>query len=186
MLKEEKIKYWIFYSIFNGDLYGINKYEIYAFTDNIELAEEFVNTRNMQLFYMKTIKMTIKERNEMFKDGNMNRELELYEGYTKNKKYELIKFTIPITRSEKIFLYNHSSLLLHEKLYEYLWKNFSFIKSKYKKALKILLFTDLSTLITEGYNDIFKKAEDRLKPDEFNILMWLYKDTFIESGVTFE
>ncbi len=153
--KLPKSKYWIFYSIFNGDLYGVRQYEIYAFTDNINLAEEFVNTRNM------------------------NMELELFEGLTKNSNYKISKFNIPITRREKLFLQNNSIILCHEKLYEFLWKDFTILSSPYKKAFKTLLAEDLSKMIYNGSIDDSIEAENRIQPDEFNILMWLFKDVFI-------
>ena len=52
----KKIKFWIFYIIKDND-YGYEN-EIYAYTNDKSLYELFIKTRKMDMFYVKSIKLT--------------------------------------------------------------------------------------------------------------------------------
>ena len=50
-MNDNKRKCWLFYLITDDD-YGIDKYDIYAYTDKKEYAESFIKTRNMDNFLL--------------------------------------------------------------------------------------------------------------------------------------
>lgn len=180
-MKKGKKKYWIFYIMKDCESMDVEKYGIYAFTDNSELAYQFINTRNMNLFYVKTIKLDNKEWNELLKH-NLHAELSMLEGTTKNKNYKVVPFCVPVTKREKMFCNNDETIYIHEYLYRFLWESIIPYKDKYINALDTLLYSDLSELLkSNGDMDVYQRANERLIPDHFNILMRHVKDLFIES-----
>lgn len=146
-----KNKFWIFYIINksiaenNGEFVN----DVYAFTNDIELAENFINTRNMEIFYAKYVKLNKSEYNDLIRHY-MTCELEWFKGTTKNKKYKIKPIKVALTRKEKMRIQSMASLTLHEEIYKYVWKNIFPFKFEYIKALKVLLYLDLQRYITDG------------------------------------
>ena len=182
-MKDKKRKYWLFY-IINKDVADRNNAfvnDIYAFTDSIDIAENFINTRNMSVFYTKTEKLSASDVKELIRHY-MTCELEIFSGTTRTNKYKLNGFKIALTRRERQFVQTKASLTLHEEIYQYVWKNVNPFKQKYLEALKILLYKDLQKYITDGDDE----TEGYLYSNDLTIIIENGRDLFIEDDEIYE
>lgn len=182
-MKKDKKKFWFFYIIDKqiADEHQVFVNDIYAYTDDPELAENFISTRNMSIFYMKTKKLTDSDMKELFRHY-MIFELELFEGTTRNKKYHVKKFSIALTRRERQIVQAKSSVILHENVYHFVWNNIAPFKNKYIKALKTILYLDLRKYISDGDSG----TEGYLYSNDLTIILENYRDLFIKSGDMYE
>lgn len=182
-MKEKKYKMWIFYLINKDEVYGTSEYDIYAFTDKIEFVESFIQTRNMNKFFTKKIKMNQSEYNDLIKNY-MNSELDMFEGTTKIKSSNDVKtFSLVLTRREKMTVTNMSSLCLNEYIYREVWVDPNIFKKKYISALSILQYTGLHQyLSSSGDDDIWEDTVKNLFSNDLNILLKDFRCLFIEEG----
>lgn len=178
-MNEKKKKYWLFYLISKVDIYGSLPYDIYAFTDDIELAESFVNTRNMNMFYTKQKKLNKKEINELLKTY-MTCELGWMEITTKIKeKYKVGRFNLPLTLREKQSCYNMSSLYLDDYIYRTVWDDNRIFKNKYANALDVLLYSGLREYLN-GNEYTWSETNAKLVPDYMEFIFHDFRDLFIK------
>lgn len=176
MIQYKKKKYWVFYLL--EDTSDGNAYDVYAFTDNIEYAKSFMSTRNMEIFYIKTIKLDRDEYNELIRNY-MNCELDEYIGMCIDKKYKLHNFRVILTRKEKIYTQSLSSLCVNEQIYQYVWLDMSICKRKYRKALHAIYYLPLCDFIVNGDdNPMYNHDNTPLCANDFNIIMESYGSLF--------
>lgn len=168
----EHRKYWLFFSKETTD--------IYAFTDNRKTANNFKKTRNMKKFICKKCELDRKSINELIK-YYMTSELKMFEGMTKNDKYEYKQFSIALTTFETHDCEVMSSLLSSDILSRYAFENIIFLKDKYKNALYKLLYNVVHDYIN-GSEDSYNIMQDFIYPDQFNIIMDRYGDLFKLGG----
>lgn len=170
MTHDNKTKFWLFYTKY--DAHGSNEdYELYAFTDNNEMAKSFKETRCMAKFYMKTVKLDRMNYNELIRH-HMMCELEFYEGNCKLESSNKIKkYIMAITKREKQRLLTDITLVLHENLYYYVWDNISILNDEYLNALALLGYPGLQTFIYYGENPVKQSIEDSLVCNDINLLL---------------
>ena len=175
MNPNKKRKIWIFYLL--EEDHGTDKYDIYAFTDNISYVEGFVKTRNMSKFYMKACKLDKAEYNDLIRHY-MNSELDIFEGHTKtSNKYKSKEFEIVLTRREKIQMQSISSLYINDYIYKNVWDSPFVFKKKYQKALDILKYSGLHDFVVNGV-DSYMSVEEVLTADDFNFILNTYGNLF--------
>lgn len=181
-MKDNEFKYWIFYLVNSRCIFDISNYDIYAFTDNKEIAENFIKTRNMNKFYLKKMKLNREERNNLIKN-NLNSELSFMEGTTRTRKYKVTSFKIAVTKHEKLFCNNDETIYIHEYLYRFVWGEPSILKDKYINALSTLGFIQMHEMIVDGDMDSWSDTVSRMHPDHFNMILSHVKDLFIENTI---
>jgi hypothetical protein len=183
MIKQKKTKFWLFYLIDIDEAMYTEEYDLYAFTDNEELAKGFIDTRNMDKFFVKEVKMTLEERNSLLREY-LNSELVELKGTTKGSHYKIHSFTIPVTSREKMYCMNDETIYIHEYLYQYVWGDPEVFKNKYQKALMTIGFVGLHELIIEnGDDDVWSETAGKMLPDTFNMLMHHSKKLFIDLSI---
>lgn len=166
----KKKKMWIFYLIHNED--------IYAYTDDISYAEEFIKTRNMNKFHMEKNKLSREEYNDLY-ENYMNNQLVMFEGTTKLKKsYKKCEFSIPLTRKEQIECRRRSSVYIHECLLKNVWTDYKLFKDKYKSALNSLFYDILHEYLkgNNTYDDYLNVK--KICPDDMYILLECFGKLF--------
>lgn len=168
MTHENKQKFWLFYT--RGDI-NPSEYQLYAFTDDKSLAKKFIESRCMDRFYQKVVKMDRMNYSELIR-SHMTCELELYEGLCiLDSSSTCHKFSLPLTKYEKRRILTDESIILHEKLYSHVWADISILKDEYIEALWVLGYPALQTYIKFGDNPIHKSVEDALIPNDMNFLL---------------
>lgn len=170
MTHDNKKKFWFFYTKY--DLYGENEdYELFAFTDDTEIVKSFKETRCMDKFYMKTVKLDRMNYNELIRHHMMN-ELLFWEGNCRiDSTNKVEKYKIAITKREEQRLLTDISLLLHEKLYHHVWDHIEILDDKYIDALALLGYPGLQTFVKFGKNPISQSIEDSLICNDINLLI---------------
>lgn len=178
--KYKERNFYLFYIISNRGFYGTDQYDIYAFTDNKKIANNFKKTRNMKKFFCKKKKLDREEYNELIRHY-MENELEMFEGTTKGKHYTIETFSLVITRREKRTCQSMGSLILNENLYQYAWGSPNVFKDKYKNALKHLQYESINLYLDLGdeFDGYVEDIVENMFPDDFNILMDQFGPTFI-------
>lgn len=169
MTHDNKKKFWFFYTKY--DAYGENDdFELYAFTDNKEIAQSFKDTRCMDKFYLKTAKLDRQNYNELIRH-HMMCELSYHEGNCKiDFSNKLKKYKMAITKREEQRLLRDISLFMHEKLYGCVWKDIWCLADKYIDALTLLCYPGLQSYITLGENPIHQSVEDAILCNDINLL----------------
>lgn len=174
-------QFYLFYLLDENGCYGTDQYDVYAFTDSKKLAREFKKTRNMKMFFCKKQKLDRAAYNDLIR-YYMENELEMYEGTTTGEHYTIEVFKLPITRREKRTCQSLGSLAMNEQLYLYAWKSPRLFKDKYRKALDVIQYTGVNIYLTEGdeYNGYMEDIIEEMFPDDFNILMDQFGQTFVQ------
>lgn len=177
--KNKKEKIWLFYLISDEEIHNTLKYDIYAFTNDIELADNFTNSRDMSKFYIKCKKINIEEKNNLIK-YYMNCELEKMTCMTRMKNdYKIQSIALAVTRKERISCQNLSSLYLNEYIYREVWNDPQIFKSKYRNALNTILYEGLHKYISLGDNEIWENSISKMHSNDLSIMMQLIKESFI-------
>lgn len=162
---DNKQKFWFFYTKEDD-----GTYELYAFTDDKELANAFMESRCMERFYKKTEKLDRMNYNELIR-SYMTCELEYFEGLCQLVSSECSKFKLPVTKREKQRILADESVMLHEKLYAHVWDNISILQTEYLEALWTLGYPALQSYIKFGDNPIHRTVEDGFIPNDMNFLL---------------
>ena len=175
MTHENKKKFWFFYVKEANE--ESNAYELYAFTDSKNIAEEFMRTRCMSKFYKKIVKVDRLNYNHLIKN-HMMCELEYHEGVCRTNSNKFCTYKLPVTKYENRRIMADESIFLHETLYTYVWYDINFLKKKYIEALWTLGYTMLNSYVKYGQNLIHDKIEDNMIPNDMNFLLnvcgWTY------------
>lgn len=178
-MKGYKDKYfWIFYITKEDGFYGSDMYDVYAFTDNKDIAKKFKSTRNMKIFFEKKIKLNREEMNNLIRH-HMISELKMYEGISIDKKHKSYYFELPLTLREKETCDSLSSLYTNEYIYRYVWNDASVFKDKYYYALKSLSYVSLHKFLYVDDSD-WEELSEKVLPNNFNILVDQFGPLFIE------
>lgn len=178
MTHENKEKFWFFYTKENPDDDN-SPYMLYAFTDNADLAKQFMKSRCMEKFYLKTGKLDRANYNELI-NHHLQSELHLYEGYCRlDSSMKANKFELPLTLREELRVMQNKSIYLHEKLFRYVWDKIGILKDKYLEALVVLGYPMLQTYVFYGENPISRTVEDALLGNDMNILLEEFGWSFV-------
>ena len=179
-MNDKKRKCWLFYLITDDD-YGIDKYDIYAYTDKKEYAESFIKTRNMDNFLLKERKLDRKDFNKLHKKYT-SRYLVVITGKTRGRNSFKIKdFEIVLTEKEKALCDGASNTFLYYNIYKYTWISNEVFKKKYRNALDILLYGPINKTLCSYENDI-DDIMKRIHIDYFRVIMMTYKKLFLKDG----
>ena len=164
-------KYWIYY---------LNE-EIYAYTDNKEYAKIFESNRNMKLF--KKVKMEISKEgvNYLAKEFQeavlVNMPIDIYDKET----HTWIKSNIIVTNMEKITILNVSIQIMNEDLYKFCWFSPYPFNNKIIKALHILEYDKINSILTNSkldqFSDDYYDDEINIKADMLGIFIHYYGRT---------
>lgn len=174
------MKFWIFYHRNIDDFDELGPYEIYAYTNNKDLAKNFKDTRNMNNFYLKKMDLDRKEYNDLYRNY-MNQILEWFTGTTRDNT-GIMEFSIALTRQESIFTTNQATLMLHESLYRYAWFPIDPLKKEYKKALNILNYQGIRDYILRGETDTHIELIQKMHTDDLRLILNNYGDLFLKEG----
>lgn len=169
MMKKNNI--FIFYLLLEGGIGVTFNKDVYAFTNDPEIAYNFSKTRNMDVFVCKTHKITESEYN-IFLKNYMKEELSMHESYTKTKK-SIQTINIALTRREKTMIRSDISNILYEKILEYMTWNTEIIKKKYRDSLDKLLYFGNSGF--EFEDDVSStERESKIIPNDLNYIIDRY------------
>ena len=169
MMKKNKI--FIFYLLLEGGIGVTFNKDVYAFTNNIEIANNFINTRNMDVFVCRIHKITNSEYNDFLKNY-MKEELAMYESNTKNRG-SVQTINIALTRRERTMIRNEISNILYGKILEYMSWNTEIIKKKYRDCLDKILYFGNSGF--EFEDDVASsERETRIIPNDLNYIIDRY------------
>ena len=179
VMKKHKKECWVFYLISNEPVCDVLPNQVYAITDNVEYANSFIKTRNMDMFYPRSLKMNIHDFNR-FLEKNISSMLKEVHGYTRvKKKYKPEAFSIVLTVREESRSQNLLSLYMNEFIYRNVWNDPTLLKTKYQKALNTLLYNGLHNFLENGEDELWEDTISRMCPKLLNIILHDYKDLFI-------
>ena len=173
----EKKKFWIFYLVYDKAIWDVEPYGIYAYTNKKEYAKKFENTRNMNRFCMKELKLDREEINALYKNFT-NNQLEIMKGKTKlNDTKEIREFETVVTMREQIACKHHATLYINEYACRYAWDTPYIFKSKYIRALNTIGYSYYYNYI-RGTEEMLVPIYKNIEPDMLSILLDLYKELF--------
>lgn len=134
MIEEKLYKYYFYYIKSDND-----KPELYAYTDNKELAKEFEIQRNMEIFSRVKHKLTRKALNDLVKEYP-ELSLELVTGYTKNNSYksDSVEFHLVMTNVEKMSIISEYDNVINAKLWALTQNDPRLFNKDIKKALSYI------------------------------------------------
>jgi len=178
-----KYKYWMFFT--NTDMIGNKKekYELYAYTDNKSLAEEFISTRNMKVFVYDKKDLTKEEVNALADLRYKYKYLSKVKLTTRSDKNKNKTKDIPIvmTESEKSFIIGKSAAVMND-MYVSSWYDPYIFNTELRKALFNIgyfkLNDDLNKEEYEIYDSNYKRILDKsptIKIDELQLFIEQYR-----------
>lgn len=175
-MSDEKTKIWVFY-LLKKSVDDILPNDIYAFTDDKNLAKSFRQTRNPERFYEKTMRVTIDEYQSLGYE-NMSKELRAVTLDTKTESYLPDKAELVLTRNEEELIRSNEYVFTNALL-DYVFNPVIFTKH-YRWALEVLLFDDIYHYgcCDDGADDASDKISDCLILDELGMLLDIYGDLF--------
>lgn len=173
---------WIFYLISDESVYGTDPHDIYAYTTDIKLASQFTLQRNMNMFYMKEVKLNNKELNQLYRDYMDSNLTEIISTTRKGNKMKASECHVAMTQREGICCTNMASLYTNESLYSNLGVSPMIFKHKYRKALFAIRYSPLYEYYLNGTGIIHDDVTSNMYPDMVNILLEEFGELFNIKG----
>lgn len=174
---EEKLYKYYFYYLIDDD-----KTELYAYTDNKKISEEFKLQRNMNKFIYKKEKISREELNKLATDIP-DLYLEVVDGITEKRGHgsPIEKISIAMTRLETMSVISTSNDIIYSKIWGNTYINPFIFKNDILFALQRIYYVN-------GYMTYFNKNDLELDVfdvdvyndfdfDLFNTFVYLYGDT---------
>lgn len=179
------MKLYLFYQI--ASKLGSMTPSLYAYTEKKQFKKEFIETRNMNFFYLKEKEVT-KEEYMKFRDKFQNFRLSHYEFLTKVKNSIRYKEKIQIlsTENESLFIYTSAIDNIFVLLGEMINLKFaSCLKKEYLNALNELGYFQIGKWYgglpfdEMTYMDVrmdMEEGELNFEIDEFQLFLYYYGD----------
>lgn len=170
MLRDKLYKYWFFYSKDTN--------ELYAYTDDKNLANGFESQRDMNKFIKVKKKISRSLVNDLARDYDGEYLLEggmrVYDSVTK----ETSECKLVVTKIEWITVSSTGFSFVNEEIYRYCWLSPHVFNDEIFNALKVVGYNDIHNVLvrTENDNDI-NDPFDYIIPDDLGIFLKYYGET---------
>ena len=170
-MASNKHKYWLFYLVDKDAEFD----DLYAFTDNPELAENFIETRSCKKFYLRIEKFDTSEINQFLRT-RLPLELSMFSGNMRIRSNDVKNFSVAMTDREISDIRMHFSSFLYEKLLSIELNDTRCLKKKYIKALQNLLFPPAFETIEDAEDAVQRVVSTEI--DNFKYIYDAYGDLF--------
>lgn len=170
MLKDKLYKYWFFYSKDTN--------EIYAYTDNKNLADGFEKQRDMNKFIKIKKKISRSLVNDLAKDYNGEYLLDKYLRSYDHDTKEVNDCNIIMTNIEWITVSSIGFSFVNEDIYKYCWLSPYVFNDDVFNALKYIGYNDLhNVLVRTVEDDNTNDPYDYIMADDLGIFLKYYGKT---------
>lgn len=174
----KRIKVWIFYLVGDEDVYGTSPNEIYAYTTDITTAAQFIDERDMSLFYMKNLKVSRDELNDLYRHHTSSL-LQIIERETRDPEnpVKTVDFKIALTNREVLACDSQLSVWVNEELCSKALVPPLLFKDKYVKYLVRLMYISNFEYI-HNREIIHRSSNTKVIGDYYSIIMENFGDLF--------
>lgn len=176
-MKKIVYNFYIFY-IATDNILHFQFGDIFGYTDDIECVENFISTRNMNLFHVKKVELSRNEINLLHKN-HMKSIIRMRDIITYDDKVsKIITVNIALTDIEYIMYNNAAHLYTDINIHTNVFCNPFIFKDQYKSALsKIMyIYAFLYVHAPDAINDNHK-----IYPNGLSIIMDIIGDTLIKN-----
>lgn len=178
-MNEKTFKYWIYYIHDVDKDFGTKSKQIYAYTTDKELAEEFESERDMDVIHKKTKRLTAEEAHilwDRYRGSLLSKtELLTHDG---NRCYN---YEFVVTLDEKMLITHIITRLLTIDIYVWCWQNPEIFNKELENALDVLGYREVHNYISSenkvSKKDYIEENDIPIKIDELKLFLQNFGNT---------